>query len=131
MKIPEIISDHAKKIALGALVAAIGSILAYFGYVKPEENAGGGVGTQITDNQTIGDNSDCNTQTDGSGNTVTSNCETNNNTTNNVENIDEKTEIDKVDQYIKDGGDGGNTFCAGNDDTACSNDDTINNNPAQ
>ena len=131
MKITEFILPHAKKIALGVFFAAITSVLGYFGYVKSEGNVGEKIGTPVTNNQTIGGNSDCNTQiSDGSGNTVSSNCSTTNNIEN-QENNEEKTEIDKVDQYINDGGDGSNTFCAGNDDTACNNNGNIYNNPAQ
>lgn len=133
MKIPKFISDHAKKIGLGILAAAITSVLGYFGYEKIGDNTSEKEPTKITNSQNIDGNSDCNTQiSDGSGNTVNSNCSTSN--TNNIENQEnnrEKTEIDQVDQLIKNGGDGGNTFCAGNDDTACSNDGTIYNNPAQ
>jgi hypothetical protein len=131
MKITEFISVHAKKIALGILATAITSVLGYFGYVKSESNVGGGAGTQVTDNQTIDGNSDCNTQISdsSSGNTVNSDCSTNNNVEN-QENNEEKTEINQPGQYIEDGGND-NTYCADNDDTACSNDGTINNNPAR
>ena len=75
MKISEFISTHAKKIALTVIAAAITSVLGYFGYVKSEDNAGGEAKTQVTNNQTIGDNSDCNTQIlDGSDNRVNSDC---------------------------------------------------------
>lgn len=45
-------------------------------------------------------------------------------------NIERNTNTGEGSQYFENAG-SDNTFCSGNDDTACSNDGTINNNPAQ
>ena len=123
MKIPEIISIHAKKIALGVLAAAITSVLGYFGYVKSGDNTGAITETQVTNNQTIGDNSDCNTQiSDGSGNTVTNNC-----STENIDNVERQENIERkieTEQYNENNG--SNSINCNRSNGTCGNDGTTN-----
>ncbi len=78
-----------------------------------------------------------NTQIMGDGNTDATQINGDNNEVNNsskkneIENqINRNTQTGEGSQYFEDAG-SDNTFCAGNDDTACSNKGTIYNNPVQ
>lgn len=78
--------------------------------------------------QTMGDDNTNSPQTMGKDNEVNIYSETNE-----VEkqtNIERNTQTGQGSQYFEDAGTD-NTFCSGNEDTACSNDGTINNNTAE